>query len=330
MSDSFLRIEQVVKAYDQHIAVNGASLDVPRGKIFGLLGPNGAGKTSIIRMITGITAPDSGQIWFDDEPLGPQHARRTGYMPEERGLYKKMKIADQATYLLSLKGMPESEAKAAAHTWLERLGLGEWKDRNATDLSKGMQQKVQFISTVAHEPDLLILDEPFSGLDPVNAKLIEREIIRLKKQGTTIIFSTHRLEQVEELCDHIGLINKGEVMLQDEITKVRKKFQKPLYRVDYVGDKRLWQQMAGLDVSDLSEKTAMVRLQPGQDGRDIMRQLIDTPLEVLNFELHLPSLTEIFIESVTGKPYQPTADGNEPILTEETLAAGSDFERLRD
>ena len=321
MADSFLRIDDVVKAYDQHLAVNHASLEVPRGKIFGLLGPNGAGKTSIIRMITGITAPDSGQIWFDGEKLAPRHARRTGYMPEERGLYKKMKIAEQATYLLSLKGMPEAQAKEAAHGWLDRLGLGDWKDRNANDLSKGMQQKVQFISTVAHEPDLLILDEPFSGLDPVNAKLIEGEIIRLKKQGTTIIFSTHRLEQVEELCDYIALINKGEVMLQDEITQVRKQFQKPVYRVDYVGDRSAWQRMTGLKVMDLSDKTAMVRLQAGQDGRDVMRHLIDSPLEILNFELHLPSLTEIFIELVTGKPYQPTADGNEPLITEETLAA---------
>ncbi len=322
MVDSFLRIENVVKAYDQHIAVNGASLEVPRGKIFGLLGPNGAGKTSIIRMITGITAPDSGQIWFDGEKLAPHHTRRTGYMPEERGLYKKMKIGEQATYLLSLKGLPAAQAKEAAHNWLERLGLGDWIDRNANDLSKGMQQKVQFISTVAHEPDLLILDEPFSGLDPVNAKLIEGEIIRLKKQGTTIIFSTHRLEQVEELCDYIALINKGEVMLQDEITKVRKQFQKPMYRIDYVGERSAWQQMSGLKVMDLSDQTAMLRLQEGQDGRDIMRRLIDSPLEILNFELHLPSLTEIFIELVTGKPYQPTAEGNEPMITAETLATG--------
>jgi ABC-2 type transport system ATP-binding protein len=321
MADSFLRIDNVVKAYDQHIAVNGASLEVPRGKIFGLLGPNGAGKTSIIRMITGITAPDTGEIWFDGERLAPHHTRRTGYMPEERGLYKKMKIGEQATYLLSLKGMPEAKAREAAYSWLERLGLGAWVDRNATDLSKGMQQKVQFIATVAHEPDLLILDEPFSGLDPVNAKLIEGEIIRLKKKGTTIIFSTHRLEQVEELCDHIALINKGEVMLQNEITQVRKQFQKPVYRIDYVGDPAAWQQMQGLQVADLSDKTAMVHLQGGQDGRDIMRQLIDSPLEILNFELHLPSLTEIFIELVTGKPYQPSADGSEPIITEETLTA---------
>jgi len=264
MVDSFLRIENVVKAYDQHIAVNGASLEVPRGKIFGLLGPNGAGKTSIIRMITGITAPDSGQIWFDGEPLSPEHARRTGYMPEERGLYKKMKIGEQAKYLLSLKGMPPNQAQEAAQSWLQRLGLGDWVDRNANDLSKGMQQKVQFISTVAHEPDLLILDEPFSGLDPVNAKLIEGEIIRLKKQGTTIIFSTHRLEQVEELCDYIALINRGEVMLQDEITKVRKQFQKPVYRVDYVGDRSAWQQMNGIKIMDLSDKTAMYACKRGR------------------------------------------------------------------
>jgi len=315
MADIFLRIEQVVKAYDQHIAVKGASLDIPRGKIFGLLGPNGAGKTSIIRMITGITRPDSGQIYFDGEALAPKHARQVGYMPEERGLYKKMKVREQIVYLLSLKGMPESQAKTVADTWIERLGLSDWGQRKASDLSKGMQQKVQFISTVAHEPKLLILDEPFSGLDPVNAKLIEDEIYRLKDQGTTIIFSTHRLEQVEELCDYIGLINQGTVMLQDEITEVRKQFQKQMYRVDYQGDRAVWSQFADLNVTGLTDKTAMVYLKEGQDGKYILRQLIESPLEILNFELHLPRLNEIFIELVTGKPYQPGSERAEVVIS---------------
>ncbi|MEM9987833.1 MAG: ATP-binding cassette domain-containing protein, partial [Bacteroidota bacterium] len=280
MQDIFLRVDGVTKAYDQHVAVNQASLNVPRGKIFGLLGPNGAGKTSIIRMITGITAPDSGVIYFDGEPRGERHARQTGYMPEERGLYKKMKIREQIVYLLSLKGLSEKEAKSTAMEWLERLGLSDWAERPASDLSKGMQQKVQFISTVAHEPKLLILDEPFSGLDPVNAKLIESEIYRLKEQGTTIIFSTHRLEQVEELCDYIALINKGEVMLENDITEVRRQFQKPIYRVDFVGDKQILQDMPGFDVPKLTDKSAMILLGEGQDPKTIMQRLIDSPLEI--------------------------------------------------
>ncbi len=319
MEDIFLRIEGVTKAYDQHVAVDNASLGVPRGKIFGLLGPNGAGKTSIIRMITGITAPDSGVIYFDGEPRGERHARETGYMPEERGLYKKMKIREQIVYLLSLKGMTEKAAKQTADEWLARLELTDWADRPANDLSKGMQQKVQFISTVAHEPKLLILDEPFSGLDPVNAKLIESEIYRLKEKGTTIIFSTHRLEQVEELCDYIALINKGSVMLEDDITEVRRKFQKQVYRVDFKGDRSIIQSMEGITINDLTDKTAMIQLAPGYDYKDVLRRLLDTPLEILTFELHLPRLTEIFIELVTGKPYKPSVDREASILATQTI-----------
>ncbi len=324
MQDIFLRVDGVTKAYDQHVAVNAASLNVPRGKIFGLLGPNGAGKTSIIRMITGITAPDSGVIYFDGEPRTEKHARQTGYMPEERGLYKKMKIREQIVYLLSLKGLAEKDAKATAMEWLDRLGLADWAERPASDLSKGMQQKVQFISTVAHEPKLLILDEPFSGLDPVNAKLIESEIYRLKEQGTTIIFSTHRLEQVEELCDYIALINKGQVMLENDITEVRKQFQKQVYRIDYKGDRQVFNQLGGVTINELTDKTAMVNLKPGVSYKEVLRDLLDTSLEILTFELHLPRLTEIFIELVTGKPYQPSADGEAPIIENELNPAESD------
>ncbi|MCI4670852.1 MAG: ATP-binding cassette domain-containing protein [Bacteroidia bacterium] len=301
MDPAFLQVEAVTKAYDQHIAVNQASLSVPSGKIYGLLGPNGAGKTSIIRMITGITMPDSGKILFNGEPLNPDHARQTGYMPEERGLYKKMKVREQIIYLLSLKGMPVRDAANATDEWLEKLDLTEWKDHKTTDLSKGMQQKVQFISTVAHRPKLLILDEPFSGLDPVNAQLIEQEIYRLKEEGTTIIFSTHRMEQVEELCDYIGLISKGQMMLEDDITKVRRQFQKPIYRVDFVGDKQILEDMPGFDVPKITDKSAMILLREGQDPKEIMKRLIESPLEIITFQLHLPRLNEIFIELVTGK-----------------------------
>ncbi|MEM6801765.1 MAG: DUF4162 domain-containing protein, partial [Bacteroidota bacterium] len=223
------------------------------------------------------------------------------YMPEERGLYKKMKVLEQITYLLSLKGMPTSQAKIAGEDWLERLNLGDWANHKVTDLSKGMQQKVQFISTIAHKPKLLILDEPFSGLDPVNTKLIEREIFRLKEEGTTIIFSTHRMEQVEELCDYIALMNRGQLMLENEITQVRKDFQKQVYHIGFLGDKAHLMGVPGLNILDITDKQAKVELAGGEgDRNDLLRRLADSPLEILSFALHLPRLNEIFIELVGG------------------------------
>lgn len=266
-----------------------------------MLGPNGAGKTSIIRMITGITLPDKGRIMFDGQELSPEHSRATGYMPEVRGLYPKMKVREQIVYLLSLKGLSSKDAGQVADAWLARLGLTDWKEKKTNELSKGMQQKVQFIATVAHEPKLLILDEPFSGLDPLNAQLIEKEIYNLKEKGTTIIFSTHRMEQVEELCDYIGLINKGKLILQDDITTVRRNFQKPIYKVDFVGDKSVLEAMPGFTVPKLTDKSAMIYLQEGQNPKSIMQSLIDSPLEILAFQLHMPRLNEIFIELVTGE-----------------------------
>ena len=295
---AFLTVKNVSKSYDNHKAVNDVSLNVPKGKIYGLLGPNGAGKTSIIRMITGITAPDHGEILFDGTPLARSHTRETGYMPEERGLYKKMKVREQIIYLLSLKGLPSKEAAKAADAWLEKLGLKEWGNRKTTDLSKGMQQKVQFISTIAHRPRLLILDEPFSGLDPVNAKMIEKEIYNMKEDGTTIIFSTHRMEQVEELCDHIALMNKGKLMLEDDIQSVRKQFQKNVYRVEYKGDRGFWRSQNSFQVLELTDKFAMIQGDENTGGKAIMQMLAQSPLEIISFQLHLPRLNEIFIELV--------------------------------
>ena len=301
MNETFLRIDNVSKAYDDYLAVNQVSLNIPKGKIYGLLGPNGAGKTSTIRMITRITVPDSGTIYFNGEELAEKHSRDTGYMPEERGLYKKMKVLEQITYLLSLKGLPTSEAKAAGEEWLERLGLTDWSSNKVTDLSKGMQQKVQFISTIAHKPRLLILDEPFSGLDPVNTKLIEKEIFRLKDEGTTIIFSTHRMEQVEELCDYIALMSQGKLMLENEITQVRKDFQKQVYHISFLGDKQHLMAVPGLQILEITDKQAKVELSGGEgDRNDLLRRLADSPLEILSFALHLPRLNEIFIELVGG------------------------------
>jgi len=296
----FLQIDNVTKRYDQHIAVNGASLSIPKGQIYGLLGPNGAGKTSIIRMITGITVPDSGTILFDGKPLSETHSAEVGYMPEERGLYKKMKVREQIVYLLSLRGMRDAAAKAAADEWLLRLGLADWGNKNVTDLSKGMQQKVQFIITVGHRPKLLILDEPFSGLDPVNALVIENTMRELKADGTTIIFSTHRLEQVEEFCDKIALINKGKVILEDNVQAIRKKFQKNQYRVEFTGGNAWTAEMPQWDFAEITDTHATIGLQSGQTGKDLLRALVDAPTELLKVELAMPRLTEIFIELVGG------------------------------
>lgn len=310
MTDIFLELNSVVKQFDGHLAVKNVSLKIPRAKIYGLLGPNGAGKTTIIRMITGIINPDEGQIMFDNQPLNRSHSKRMGYMPEERGLYKKTKVIDQITYLLQLKGMKEKAAYETAMTWLERLGLIDWANKLTTDLSKGMQQKVQFISTVAHEPDLLILDEPVSGLDPVNAKIMENEILRMKEKGTTIIFSTHRLEQVEELCDNLALIHRGEVLIENTITNVRKQFQKNQYRVEFVGEKSALQSLTGVTLFDVTDNHAFLQLDENQNGRNVMRQLTDLPLEIVKFEHHLPRLNDIFIELV-GDPKQLNVMKNE-------------------
>jgi ABC-2 type transport system ATP-binding protein len=311
MSDYFLELQHVTKRYDQHTAVDDVTMHIPRGKIYGLLGPNGAGKTSTIRMITTITRPDDGRILFDGENLEERHTHRTGYMPEERGLYKKTKVKEQIDYLLMLKGMSVKDARNARNTWLERLGLSDWTDKKTTDLSKGMQQKVQFITTVAHQPDLLILDEPFSGLDPVNAQLIEDIIVDLNERGTTILFSTHRMEQVEELCDHIGLFNRGKLVLEDDITSVRKQFQRNEYRVDFVGDPTFVHELnvPGLELKSSTERSVTLRIPDDGNPKALMHAIVDSPVEVLKIELHLPRLQEIFIELV-GKDAPVAAKSN--------------------
>lgn len=300
MSDYFLELQGVTKRYDQHTAVDNVSMKIPRGKIYGLLGPNGAGKTSTIRMITTITQPDSGKILFNGSELNESHTRHTGYMPEERGLYKKTKVREQIDYLLMLKGMSSKEARRARDSWLNRLGLADWTDKKTTDLSKGMQQKVQFITTVAHDPELLILDEPFSGLDPVNAQLIEDIIVELNEKGTTILFSTHRMEQVEELCHHIGLFNRGKLVLENDIKAVRKQFQRNEYRVEFEGDPAFVNDLAvpGLEVIRSTEDSLMLRIPDESDSRILMHAVVDAPVKVTKMELHLPRLQEIFIELV--------------------------------
>ena len=233
---SILRLENVIKTYDKHTAVNNVSFDVPKGSIFGLLGPNGAGKTSLIRIITTITGADSGTVLLDGEKLNSDHPSQIGYMPEERGLYKKMKVGEQLMYLAQLKGLSKTKAKEQIDFWFKRLNIEDWWDKKVEELSKGMQQKVQFIATVVHGPKLLILDEPFSGLDPINTNLIKDEIRRMNDEGISIIFSTHRMEQVEEICEYITLINQGQILLGGKVDDVKQEFKENLFKIDFNGE----------------------------------------------------------------------------------------------
>src|SRR5690554_1014699 len=212
-----LKVENIIKAYANHLALNNVSLSVPKGSIFGLLGPNGAGKTTLIRIVNQITGPDSGKVYFNGQPLAPEHIGQIGYLPEERGLYKKMKVGEQALYLARLKGMSKHDAMVRLKHWFDKFEIGSWWHKKVEELSKGMAQKVQFITTVLHEPQLLILDEPFSGFDPINANLIKKEILELREKGATIILSTHNMGSVEEICDHIALINNSRKVLSGEV-----------------------------------------------------------------------------------------------------------------
>ena len=228
---NILKIKNVIKDYAKHRALNDVSFSIPKGSIYGLLGPNGAGKTSLIRIINQITAPDSGEVLFNGEPLNPSHIEKIGYLPEERGLYKKMKVGEQLLYLAQLKGISKNDAISKIKVWLENFQLKDWWDKEIDALSKGMQQKVQFISTVLHDPELIILDEPFSGFDPINANLIKDEILKLRNKGATIIFSTHRMESVEELCDYICLINKSHKVLEGKLSEVKNQYKENKFSV---------------------------------------------------------------------------------------------------
>jgi ABC-2 type transport system ATP-binding protein len=292
-----LAIKNVVKNYDKHVAVNDVSLTVPKGSIFGLLGPNGAGKTSLIRMITTITRPDSGSILFAGEPLGEQHPERIGYMPEERGLYKKMKVGEQLLYLAQLKGMSEKDAEKRLKMWFEKFEIQSWWDKKVEELSKGMQQKAQFIATVLHEPELLILDEPFSGLDPLNANLIKDEIYEMQQRGVSIIFSTHRMEQVEEICNHIVLINKGKNVLEGNVQEVRNRFKENLFRVEFVGE--LPENLANIaTITAQKNREVTLRLHENVASNTILTTFLQNNCIIISFQEILPTLNEIFIKQV--------------------------------
>lgn len=306
--NTILEVKNVVKQYGDYTALNEVSLTVPKGSIYGLLGPNGAGKTSLIRIINQITMPDSGEIILDGEKLNPNHVSTIGYMPEERGLYKTMKVGEQCLYLAQLKGLSKAEAKRELDYWFDRLEIQGWWNKKMQELSKGMAQKVQFVVTVLHKPKLLILDEPFSGFDPVNANLIKDEIIELNRKGTSVIFSTHRMESVEEMCDHIALIHKSNKLIEGKLSDVKKQFRTNEYEVGILTDN-----IEGL-MYDLSQKFTLSQTDFKSLHDELKLQInigTSTPNELLNlliqrgqvthFMEKIPSVNDIFIKTVSDK-----------------------------
>ncbi|GAB3005421.1 ABC transporter ATP-binding protein [Niabella terrae] len=300
---AILEIRNLKKYFSNQKAVDDISLSIETGQIFGLLGPNGAGKTTLIRMITGIFYPDEGQILFDGKPFDALHDHaKIGYMPEERGLYKKMKIGEQTVYLARLKGLEKKQATLKIKEWFERFGMENWWNKKVEDLSKGMQQKLQFVTTVLHHPKLIILDEPFSGLDPVNSNLIKDEIFRLSREGATIIFSTHRMEQVEEICDHIILVNKGKKILDGTLDQLQQDFKENLYRVTLndaglrIGENDFFELMS-------HEGRAMIlQKKEGRSNNEVLRFMMEQGADIDSFNEILPSLNDIFIRQVEGTP----------------------------
>lgn len=299
----YLEARNIIKQYANHRALNDVSIQVPKGKIYGLLGPNGAGKTTLIRIINRITAPDSGEVFLNGRASLPSDIYNIGYLPEERGLYKKMKVKEHALFLAELKGLKKHEANQRIDEWFEKFNITSWKDKKVEELSKGMQQKIQFITTVIHNPDLLILDEPFSGFDPVNAELLKKEILELKEKGKTIILSTHNMESVEALCDEITLINKSQVVLQGNVTEIRNKYKKHVFTVTISGnDFELPSGLFSLESKESNSETSKVRIKKsGQSSNSEILREITNKYEVLSFEEELPSMNEIFIQTVTAQ-----------------------------
>lgn len=296
---SILRLDKVTKRYSNHLAVDEVSFEVQPGTIFGMLGPNGAGKTSTIRIITTITGPDSGQVYFRGEPLNKNHPSQMGYLPEERGLYKKMKVGEHLLYLAQLKGLSRQDADKKCKIMLDRFEALEWWNKKVEELSKGMQQKIQFIATIVHDPVLLILDEPFSGLDPINSNMIQDEIYRLRDSGVSILFSTHRMEQVEEMCEQIILINKGKNILMGNVKEIRNRFKEHLYQVSYSGE--LPQAFTGgLELVRQENRTATFRIPNTDTPNHLLQFLMGAGCEIHSFHEILPTINEIFISQVKG------------------------------
>lgn len=301
---NILETHHIVKDYAQHRALNDVSLTIPEGSIYGLLGPNGAGKTSLIRIINQITAPDQGHVIFNGEQLQQKHIRQIGYLPEERGLYKKMKVGEQLLYLAQLKGLDKKTAMEKLKSWFIKFDIKTWWDKNVADLSKGMQQKVQFVSTVLHEPKLIILDEPFSGFDPINANLIRDEILELKEKGSTIIFSTHRMETVEELCDYIALIDKSRKILEGPKEQIKRQFTDNTYLVEFIGEPDLIPAIynpKSTNSRDSEYHTINIQLPEYFTVNQMLADLIEK-VEIRSFRENIPTMNQIFVSSVGRIP----------------------------
>jgi len=299
----YLETKNIVKQYGNYRALNDVSIKVPEGCVYGLLGPNGAGKTTLIRIINRITAPDEGLVLIDGRPYTKKDIYNIGYLPEERGLYKKMEVEEQALFLSQLKGLSKKEAKTRLNYWFAKFGIESWANKKIEELSKGMQQKVQFITTVIHDPQLLILDEPFSGFDPVNAELLKNEILELKARGKTIILSTHNMESVESLCDEISLINKAHVVLQGNVSEIRSGYKKNTFilkvaGVEFIADSSLYSVINKVDEKD--SVTLHIQKAENVSNADLLKNIVDK-YEIISFEEELPTMNDIFIQTVTKK-----------------------------
>ncbi len=303
-TENIIATKDLYKVFDGNVALDHIDIHIPKGKIFGLLGPNGAGKTTLIRIITQIFDPTAGQVFFNGVPLSEANIYDIGYMPEERGLYKKMKVGEQLLYLARLRNLSNKEAKERINYWFKRLEIEDWWNKKVEELSKGMQQKIQFISTVIHEPKLLILDEPFSGLDPINANLIKNEISLLHEKGTSIIFSTHRMEQVEQICQHIALINKGRVLLEGTVQETKNRFKKNQYLIQFEGEVTDLQVPIGFDLLEKTGNTLKFALGSHQNANALIKALLNNDIEIHGVSEILPSLNEIFIEQVEATTNQ--------------------------
>lgn len=290
-------VQNVSKHFGKATAVNQVSFGVEKGQIFGLLGPNGAGKTTTIRMINHILNPDTGHISILGEAVSPKSQERIGYLPEERGLYKKMKVFDQLMYLAQLKGLSQTAAKTAIEFWLDRFEASSWKKKEVSELSKGMSQKIQFIATVAHDPEIYIFDEPFSGLDPINSEMLKEVILEEKNRGKTILFSTHRMEQVEQMCDDICLFNQGKAVLQGNLQSIKQSFGNNTVLLDFIGDSEFLNQLEGVRINNRSTNFAEIRLLEGASPQHIL-EIAMKHAEIQRFEIVQPSLQDIFISTV--------------------------------
>ena len=295
---NILEIKHVIKEYENKKALDSISLNVNEGRIFGLLGPNGAGKTTLIRIINQITAPDKGEILFSGERFKREHIQNIGYLPEERGLYKSMKVGEQCLYLAQLKGLSKNEAKQKIHHWFKKLDMLDWLNKKVEELSKGMAQKVQFVSTVLHQPKLIILDEPFTGFDPINSEIIKNEIIALKESGSTIILSTHRMESVEELCDDIALINSGQCILKGSVNEIKNNFKEHIFEVQFEGT--IQNEIQHFDTLMIESGYGIFKAKNKENTHTLIKQVVEQ-VNVTSFNEKLPTINDVFIQSVNNE-----------------------------